>query len=154
MTLNDRKKEMYSISGNITMCQTGCEFESYNKTTKKAKCNCDVQSESTETDMTKINFNKDNIGSSFLTTLTNSNFLVLKCYKLVLTLKNLLKNKGRIVMTVILSSFLFLLFIYLINDRKKVNYYIQSILKSKVNYSKKANIKTKEKKMLKKILIT
>ena len=49
MTLEDRKKEIYSISGNKTMCQTGCIFESYNKTTKKAKCDSDVQNESTET---------------------------------------------------------------------------------------------------------
>jgi hypothetical protein len=56
MTLEDRKKEMYSVSGNITLCQTGCEFKSYNKTTKKAKCDCDVQTEDTETNIENINF--------------------------------------------------------------------------------------------------
>ena len=83
---------MFTVSGNISMCQEGCKFESYNKTTRKANCDCDVQSESTQTDMTKINFDKDNIGTSFVSTLTNSNFMVLKCYKLVLNLKNLLMS--------------------------------------------------------------
>ncbi len=43
MTLEDRKKEIYSTSGNKTMCQSGCIFESFNLTTRKSKCNCDVQ---------------------------------------------------------------------------------------------------------------
>ena len=133
MTLEDRKKEMYSVNGNITMCQSGCIFESYNKTTKKAKCDCDVQSESTETNVTNINFNKDIIASSFLNTLTNSNFLVLKCYKLVLDFSNFLKNKGRIIMSIILLLFVILLFIYCIKDRKTVSSYIQIILRRKMN---------------------
>ena len=133
MTLEDRKKEMYSVSGNITMCQSGCIFESYDKKTKKAKCVCDVQCESTETNVTNINFNKDSIASSFLSTLTNSNFLVLKCYKLVLDFSNFLKNKGRIIMSIILLLFIILLFIYCIKDRKTVSSYIQLILRRKMN---------------------
>ena len=110
MTLEDRKKEMFSSNANISMCQEGCKFESYNKKTRKAKCDCDVQSESTQTDMTKINFDKNSIGTTFLSTLTNSNFMVLKCYKLVLNIKNLLKNKGRIIMSIIFVFFIFLIF--------------------------------------------
>ena len=146
MTLEDRKKEMFSTSGNITMCQIGCMFESYNKTTKKAKCNCDVQSESTETNITKINFDKNKIGSSFLSTLTNSNFLVLKCYKLAISLKNIFKNKGRIIMTIILFLFFILFFIYLIKDRKKVDIFIQLIIRNKVNFYKELESKKKENK--------
>ena len=102
MTLEVRKKEMYYTSGNITMCQSECTFESYNKTTMKAQCNCEVQTQSSITDTTKINFNKKELSDSFLNTLTNSNFYVLKCYKLVLNLKGILKNKGRIIVTMIL----------------------------------------------------
>ena len=146
MTLEDRKKEIYSASGNITMCQTGCIFESYNKTTKKAKCNCDIQNGPTETNTANINFQKDNsIGRSFLTTLKNSNFLVMKCFKLVFDFSNFFKNKGRIIMTVILFLFLILLLIYIIKDRKKLNVFIQSIIKKKMNDNKKNNNQLKEK---------
>ena len=134
MTLEDRKEEIYSSSGNITMCQSGCTFELYNETTKKAKCNCDAQNKLTETDISKINFDKDSIGDKFLKTLKNSNFLVLKCYKLVLNLKNILKNKGRIIMTIIFILFLFSLLIYIIKDRKQLIIYINLILRNKLNY--------------------
>ena len=134
MTLEDRKKEIYSSNGNITMCQSGCTFELYNETTKKAKCNCDAQNKLTETDISKINFDKDSIGDNFLNTLKNSNFLVLKCYKLVLNLKNIFKNKGRIVMTIIFILFLASLLIYIIKDRKQLIIYINLILRNKLNY--------------------
>ena len=134
MTLEDRKKELYSSSGNLTMCQSGCTFELYNETTKKAKCNCNAQNKLTETDISKINFDKDSIGENFLNTLKNSNFLVLKCYKLVLNLKGIFKNKGRIVMTLIFILFLVSLFIYIIKDRKQLIIFINLILSNKLNY--------------------
>ena len=131
MLLEDRKKEIFSKSGNISLCQDGCKFESYNKTTQKAKCNCDVQSESTETDLEKINFDKKKIGKSFLTTLTNSNFFVLKCYKLALNFSNFIKNKGRIIMSLIWISFVILIFVHLFVDSKGISKYINSIISNK-----------------------
>jgi hypothetical protein len=122
MILEDRRKEIYGSIENITICQSGCTFESYNVTNKKAKCNCDVQIDSTEIDINKIDFtNKNFIHSLFVDTLLDSNFLVLKCYKLALNLKDILKNKGRIIMTIILLLFLLLLFFYIIKDKSKVN---------------------------------
>ena len=41
ITLNDRKNEF--IENNKTVCQEKCVFASYNYTTKKAKCSCDVE---------------------------------------------------------------------------------------------------------------
>ena len=131
MTLADRKKEIFSISGNITMCQSGCEFEYYNITTRKAKCDCDAQSKETETDVNNIDFIGGNFATSFLSTLKNSNFLVLKCYKLALNFSNFIKNKGRIIMTLIIALFLILFLIYCINDRKKINFYLQNLIKEK-----------------------
>ena len=136
MTLADRKTEIFSAAGNISMCQSGCIFESYNKTTKKAKCNCDVQTNTTETNISKIEFSSPNIATSFISTLKNSNFLVLKCYKLAISLKNIIKNKGRIIMTIIYFFLLICMFIYLIKDRKKLNVFINLILKNKGNLFK------------------
>ena len=143
MTLSDRKKEIFSTSGNKTMCQARCKFESYNKTTKKANCNCDAQNGPTEIDLTKIDFSKNSIKSSFLSTLTNSNFFVLKCYKLVINFSNFIKNKGRLIMSIILILFIFLLLIYFIKDRKTLNKFIQIILKSKMSNNKNKKIQEK-----------
>ena len=140
MILEDRRKEIYGSTENITICQSGCTFESYNVTNKKAKCNCDVQIDSTEIDINKIDFtNKNFIHSLFVDTLLDSNFLVLKCYKLALNLKDILKNKGRIIMTIILLLFLLLLFFYIIKDKSKINEHILYIMNNKNTFSK--NIK-------------
>ena len=144
MTLEDRKKEIFGSTENITMCQSGCTFESYNVTTKKAKCNCEVQIESTLTDIKKIDFSNKNFINSFVDTLIDSNFLVMKCYKLVLTLKDFFKNKGRIIMTIILLLFLALLLFYIIKDNKKINDYIKNILNIKNTFNTNTN-KLKEK---------
>ena len=140
LTLADRKSEIYSVAENISLCQTGCEFESYNKTTKKAKCNCDAQTNNTETDINKIDFSSSSLAGSFISTLTNSNFLVLKCYKLALSLKNILENKGRITMTIIYILFIISLLIYIIKDRKRINLFINDILKGKANFNKNEKI--------------
>ena len=130
MTLQNRKNEIYSENGNITMCQIGCEFESFNKTTKKAKCRCEIQKNDIEINITKINFGAKDIGRSFLKTAKNPNFYVLKCYKLAFNYKDILKNKGRIIIMIIISFIILLLF-YIIKDRTKVDMHIQCILENK-----------------------
>ena len=144
MTLADRKSEVLSATENISLCQSGCEFESYNSTTKKAKCNCDAQTNSTETNMTKIDFSSSSIATSFIDTLKNSNFLVMKCYKLAINLKNIFKNKGRIIMTIIYFIFIITLLIYIIIDRKKINLFINKIIRNKMNLIKLEKNKNKK----------
>jgi hypothetical protein len=110
MTIEDRKKEIYNTSGSITTCQIGCNFESYNNIMKQAKCKCDIQTESTNTDINKNDFSKETLSENFLKILKNSNFLVLKCYELIFNFKCLFENKGRIIIL-----FLITLLIYLFN---------------------------------------
>ena len=136
MTLQDRKNDIYSAKGNISMCQTGCELESYNKTTKKAKCNCNIQTEKTITDISKLDFSKEELAKSFLKTFKNSNFMVLKCYKLVLTFDNIFKNIGRIILSIIYFLFIISIFIHIICDRKRIRIYINEILINKTNVLK------------------
>ena len=158
LTLADRKNIIYDSSGNVSMCQENCNFQYYNITTKKAKCDCSVQTESTITDTSKINFNKDNFADSFYKTLKNSNFLVLKCYKLVFSAKGQTNNKGSYAMSAITFLFIILMFVFIFNAHKKINYYIEIILKQKLfesenskkkkpkEKSKDKNIRSKDKK--------
>ena len=68
MILSDRKKDIYGAASDMTMCQTGCSLESYNSTTKKAKCNCDTSSTSHSLIGIDIDtlFDKNEIKSSFM----------------------------------------------------------------------------------------
>ena len=130
MLLSDRKKDIYSNTQNTTLCQSDCELESYNATTKKAKCNCDVTTTSAVTTLNIDNlFNKKEIAKSFYDTLANSNFLVIQCYKLVIDFSLILKNYGEIIMTILTFIFLIMMLIYFILGNKKIHHYLITILK-------------------------
>ena len=151
--IEDRKKSIYSTTGNKSMCQTGCEFVLYNTTTKKSVCDCEVQTEIISEDMSNIEFSTKQLASEFLTTIKNSNFRVLKCYKLAIDTKKLFKNIGRIIMTLFFIIYLISLFCYIIKERKKIDMFINLIIKSKENFytlnfeekNEKINIKSKPK---------
>ena len=149
MTLEDRKKEIFGTKGNIYICQKGCSFKFYNKTTKKAKCDCEPQKELIETNLTLITFGQSFLSRSFLRTLKNSNFLVLKCYKLAFNISYLFKNLGRIIMTLIAIFFVILLIIYCIKDRKNINYNLEALIKNNITYFKKSLNNKKESNQLK-----
>ena len=139
MTLEDRQKEIYGTTNNLIMCQNGCKVKSYNKETNKSKCECDIQKNSTNTNISNIDFSKENLISTVLGTLNNINLLVLKCFKLALSIENILKNKGRIIMTILYLLFIISLIIYVIKDRGKINMFIKDILYRKNNMKELSN---------------
>ena len=137
LTLVDRKNIIYDNNGNISMCQEGCTFQSYNLTSKKATCDCEVQTKENITDLNEINFDKNELVDNFFDTLKNSNFLVLKCFNLVFSLKGQKNNIGSYFMTGNTFIYIILLIIYIIKGNKKLNYYISIILKQKFNSKQK-----------------
>ena len=146
--LADRKKDIYTETQNKYMCQTGCVLMSYNSKSKKAKCNCTLEEETSELEDLNVDdlFTKNKIEENFYNTLTNSNFRVLKCYNLLFS-SNISKNIGEILMSVILFTFLTLLIAFCFTGLKKVGTYISNILRFKINHQKnnvnKSNIKSK-----------
>ena len=141
MSTTDRQYLLENSGGNLSLCQVGCTIQSYNSTTQKAKCECNIDSAKTITNFKDIEFNIDlirNIFSGF----KYSNYLVLKCYHLLFDLKLLKKNIGFIFMSIVFFCLLILFCIYFFKGRKKIEYYIQSILKNKsvyMNNRKKMN---------------
>ena len=129
--LYDRRMDIYQSTVNISLCQEGCNFQSYNAETKKAKCDCPIQTNEINTDISELKFDKNEMLEEFYETLDNSNFRVLKCYKLAFNLKVYKKNIGSIIMTILLILFHILVILHLIVSSKKINIYIQSILKNK-----------------------
>ena len=131
MLLSDRKNDIYSATQNQSICQTECDLESYNSTSKKAKCNCDVVTTTSTIASLNIDnlFNKKIIAESFYDTLANSNFQVLKCFKLILDFSLILDNYGEMVMTVLTFFFLIMMVIYFILGNKKIHQFLYTILK-------------------------
>ena len=129
--LYDRRMDIYQLTINISLCQEGCKFEMYNSETKKAKCNCPAQTKEINTNSSEFVFNKNVMLDVFYEILKNSNFRVLKCYKLSFTPKIFIRNIGSIIMTILLIIFLALIIFYFIKSSNDINNYIKSILKMK-----------------------
>ena len=141
--LGDRKKDIYSKNGNKTLCQTDCSLLYYNETNQKATCNCETQVNKTNLNLdllSTIIFEGDILEESFFNTLNNSNFLVMKCYKLAFDLNSLFVNIGRIIMTIIFFFFLLMCILYIILGIRKLKSYLMQLLKQKV-YKNNNNIK-------------
>ena len=85
MILTDRVSDIYQ---NYSICEVGCEYESLNIESMKVNCNCKVK-EKMSSKIKEGNL-ETYIASSFL----NSNFGVIKCYKLVFGIKGKLNNIG------------------------------------------------------------
>ena len=131
MLLYDRKKDIFDLGQNQTMCQKGCIFEDFNIKTKKAKCNCTANGEEITNLNVKEKFGKKEILDSFYNTITYSNFHVLKCYKLIIQISLIIKNIGEILMTILFIIFIILVIIYLFNGQKQIIKYIDLIIKLK-----------------------
>ena len=132
MILKDRN-EILAKYGNNSLCQANCKFIAYNLTTKKSSCECKI--EDTIIDTNKFNISeildRKIIYDSFLKTIKYSNFLILKCYKVVIDLNTILTNIGRIIMLLILIIFIILTIIHYIIEKNKINIIIFEIISKK-----------------------
>ena len=130
--LTDRKNIIFINNGNKTLCQDNCSLNQYDTINNRALCECSIQNNTKEPDLEEVkNENYPLIGEHFLQPIKNSNFRVLKCYDLVFNINNIIKNIGMILMTIILFISIILFFVYLIKEKNKINYYINSTLKKK-----------------------
>mgnify|MGYP006873012932 CR=1 FL=1 len=149
--LYDRRMDIYKSTVNISLCQAGCEFQSYDTESKKAKCNCQIKKkeENLDLDLSNIKFDKNEMLDEFYKTLDNSNFRVLKCYKLAFSFIIFKTNIGSIIMTVLLIIFLILSIINIVIGKNKINNIIQKIMKNKYienkNEELEKEIKSEEK---------
>ena len=91
--LSDRRA--YFFNDTETACQKGCTYSEYSAETKHLKCECDAKEETIEPEPEKSGkFDGSIIFTSFYDVLKVSNFLVLKCYKLVFSYKGEYHNWG------------------------------------------------------------
>ena len=113
LTLYDRKKEYNK--NNYSLCPNKCEFNGYDNETKKASCQCDSQSASSNMNLEEI-ISKDKLLNNFIDIKSISNFLIIKCFKKIISIKNLTKNIGNYVIMLIIVSFNILSIIFYVKD--------------------------------------
>ena len=142
--LYDRRMDIYQLTVNISLCQEGCEFSSYDLNTKKAKCICQKKTNINEInslDISNLQFDKNEMLDRFKEVIDNSNFRVLKCYQLLLKFNLFIKNIGSIIMTILFILFLILLVIYKLLSSKKIHFFIKDIINYKNDNIQKHKIK-------------
>jgi len=130
--MSDRQNEIYNNIKDYSICQNNCSFVYYNSTNKKSKCECSVQIEDIKTETKLISY-KDELFKSFYKTLKNSNFLVLKCFKLTFSIEGQTNNIGSYIMSAIFLLLIIVIIIHFIIGRKKLHNIILNIIYQKKN---------------------
>ena len=145
LTMSARQSEIYT-----SLCQSGCEFVSYNSSTKKVNCDCDPQDNDTQTDSSELSVISKLFIFSFSNILEYSNFLVIKCYTFPFKFNFSSINIGRIIMTILLIAFLV---IVIISSNKKDSQLLEFFTKAindrfGINESNSANKLEAQKKII------
>ena len=114
ISLKDRRNEF--IENNMTLCEEKCELIDYDYTKEKVKCSCKIK--------TKINydikFNKKEFYKSFTDIKNIANINILKCYKIVLDVINMINNIGFYIMDSIIALYFITIFIFWFKSYKKL----------------------------------
>ena len=141
--LSDRIKDIYQ---NYSLCNDGCEYNGFDIENKTISCLCKVKSNMSIND-TYLNIKKfDEIN-------IDSNYGIIKCYNLVFSFNNKLKNIGFWIFLVLLFLHISMITKYFYNGMETIKEYI---LKEMVTngYLKKQdindNLNKKQKKNLRK----
>ena len=133
--LTDRIDNIYN--NDDTQCQSNCQFSLYSLESKYISCSCSINKNINNTKIEK--FNPKKIYESFYDVLKNSNFDIMKCYK-ILNNKNIItKNIGCIIVIILFLGRSVCFSIFLFKGINTLKIYIQK-LKEKNNSNIKSNI--------------
>ena len=136
MILSDRVSDIYQ---NVSLCGDDCEYDSFDINKMSVNCNCKVKQEASS-EPEKGNFTSS-IASAFL----DSNFGVIKCYKLVFSLKGKLKNAGFWIFVIFIILQITIYIYYCYTGILPIKKYIEKEMKEK-GYKVKKNEDNKENK--------
>ena len=115
--LKDRISEIYQ---NYSLCDSDCEYESFDPENLTVSCSCSVSNNSDSDD----DDSSSNVKSIILNLFDDSTFGVVKCYKLVFKLSNKLKNIGFWVFSTIILGHIPLYIIFFMTGISPINKYI------------------------------
>jgi hypothetical protein len=126
--LKDRRNEF--IEKNKTICQDDCDFTEYNYNTKKSKCSCKIQESSLS--FADMNINKTKLLNNFRNIKNFINLDILKCYKVLFTVKGIIFNIGCFIIIAIIIFDIICIVIFIKKDlsiiQDKINKIYSSII--------------------------
>ena len=134
--LDDRKNEF--IEKNMSLCESKCDYDSYNNYSKKVTCECEIKIRLPL--ISEIVINKDKLWNKFVNYKSFMNLNVMKCWKLLLFKKGLIKNIGNYILLIIILLCIIFLFIFISNDYKKIKKII-ILLKNQLKKLEKVHTK-------------
>ena len=126
--LSDRKKDYYNNSR--IFCQVNCTYSEYSSESEYLICECNASTEDIDV-LEPEKLSIEMIAYSFYESLKNSNFHILKCYKLVFNLDILKKNYGSIISLVYFLIYLIFIIIYTIKGISPLKNNILSLISKK-----------------------
>ena len=148
IVLSSRKTLIYDPIQEIYFCQSGCEFSDYDVKANKVDCNCKVQKSGIIDDLLHLKFDKTKFVDSFYKVLYNSNFRVLKCIKLLFSIKGIKANYGFYSLTILSVVFIACIIIHAILGQNKIINIINNIIKLKENKELENNSEDKHQNIL------
>ena len=138
----------------MNLCEENCDLIEYNYETKKSKCSCDIKLNiSSNFD---VKFDKKEFFKSFIDINNIANLNIMKCYKIVFKIKNIMKNYGFFIIISIILLYFITLFIFITISYNKIEKEINNIcfvFSSNIiqKQIKRKNNKPKSRKIKKKI---
>jgi len=102
----------------MTLCEENCELIDYNYINEKVKCSCNIKTNISPN--YDFKFNKKEFFKSFTDVTSISNINIIKCYKIVLNIKNLINNYGFYILASIMLLYFITLFIFWFYSYKKL----------------------------------
>ena len=124
ITLNDRRNEF--VDNKMSLCEENCELIDYNTNKEKALCSCEIKTKITPDH--DIKFNETDFFRSFIKINDVANIKILKCYKIVFKLKNLVNNYGFYVISFIIIIFFITLFTFIFRTHNEINKDINNMI--------------------------
>ena len=125
--LDDREEYIYSTIQSEMSCPSGCEMSSYSLDDKYMTCECGTNDTGiVELDVHHIT--AKNVKDSFLSTLKNSNYKVMRCYNLVFNFKIFCHNYGSIITLIFFIIYVLFMIYYIIKDISPLKVSISKLL--------------------------
>ena len=120
--LEDRLKDIYQ---NYSICDDNCKYDKINIQTNMIECSCNVK--------TNISSNNEttNFANMVLTTFKNTNFAVIKCFKLVFSIEGITGNFGFYIFLILIIIHIPLIIIYFLYGINPIKLFIFKEMKNK-----------------------
>ena len=135
ISLYDRKQDY--VNNNMSICEKGCDFISYNTETQKAVCSCGIKIDIPFLDNVKID--KNLLLDSFTDINNIANTKMMTCYKTVFQKNLILKNMGCFIFGVLIFLILVCFLLFILKEYKKLVRKVKKVKSSILNEVRNEN---------------